>query len=158
MKAVIQRVTKASVSVDGKIISSIENGLCILIGIKRDDTLADMEYIVRKILNMKVFEGQNGRKWCANVMEKEYEVLCVSQFTLYHVMKGNKLDFHKAMPAQDSEPFYMNFLAELGKKYKPELIKDGKFGAMMQVHIQNDGPVTLEIESPIKTANDVTDV
>nr|XP_012147645.1 PREDICTED: D-tyrosyl-tRNA(Tyr) deacylase 1-like [Megachile rotundata] len=83
-------------------------------------------------------------------MDKQYEILCISQFTLYHALKGNRLDFHKAMSAQESEPFYNKFLTELGKSYKPELIKDGKFGAMMEVNIQNSGPVTLEIESPIK--------
>ncbi|CAK9818697.1 D-aminoacyl-tRNA deacylase 1 [Anthophora plagiata] len=150
MKAVIQRVTKASVSVDGEVISSIGNGLCVLIGIKRDDSKEDIKYIVRKILNTKIFDN-NDKKWGASVMDKQYEILCISQFTLYHNLKGNRLDYHRAMPAQESEPFYNNFLAELGKNYKPELIKDGKFGAMMEVNIQNSGPVTLEIESPVKS-------
>ncbi|KAL0108639.1 hypothetical protein PUN28_015239 [Cardiocondyla obscurior] len=123
MKAVIQRVSKASVSVDGEIISSIGNGLCVLIGIKRDDEVADMKYIVRKILNTKIFDGDKGKRWGASVADKKYEILCISQFTLYHVLKGNKLDFHRAMPAQESESFYMNFLAELRKEYVPELIK-----------------------------------
>ncbi|XP_028044805.1 D-aminoacyl-tRNA deacylase 1 isoform X3 [Monomorium pharaonis] len=157
MKAVIQRVSKASVSVDGEIISSIGNGLCVLIGIKRDDGTADIKYIVRKILNTKIFDDDKGKRWAASVADKKYEILCISQFTLYHVLKGNKLDFHRAMPAQESEPFYMNFLAELRKNYIPELVKDGKFGAMMEVCIQNSGPVTLEIESPIKsTCNENT--
>ncbi|XP_078053328.1 D-aminoacyl-tRNA deacylase isoform X3 [Augochlora pura] len=150
MKAVIQRVTKASVSVNGEIVNSIGNGLCVLIGIKRDDTLEDIKYIVKKLLNIKIFDG-NDKKWGANVMDKQYEILCISQFTLYHNLKGNRLDFHRAMSAQESEPFYNNFLAELGKNYKPELVKDGKFGAMMEVNIQNSGPVTIEIESPIKS-------
>ncbi|XP_012216974.1 D-aminoacyl-tRNA deacylase 1 isoform X2 [Linepithema humile] len=160
MKAIIQRVSKASVSVDGEIVNSIGNGLCVLIGIKRDDGVADVEYIVRKILNTKIFDGDKGKRWGASVVDKKYEILCISQFTLYHVLKGNKLDFHRAMPAQESEPFYMNFLAELRKKYIPELIKDGKFGAMMEVCIQNSGPVTLEIESPIKSISndDIGDV
>ncbi|XP_006614446.1 uncharacterized protein LOC102681677 isoform X1 [Apis dorsata] len=149
MKAVIQRVTKASVSVDGQVISSIGNGLCILIGIKRDDTIEDIKYIVKKILNTKIFDDDN-KKWNANVMDKQYEILCISQFTLYHALKGNRLDFHKAMSAQDAGPFYNKFLIELGKNYKPELIKDGKFGAMMEVDIKNNGPVTLEIESSLK--------
>ncbi|XP_046751308.1 D-aminoacyl-tRNA deacylase 1 [Diprion similis] len=152
MKAVIQRVTKASVSVNGETVSCIGRGLCVLIGLKKDDNVVDMEYIIRKILNTKIFEDEKGKRWSTSVMDNNYEILCVSQFTLYHQMKGNKLDFHRAMPAADSEPFYNNFLLELGKKYKPELIKDGKFGAMMQVLIENDGPVTLEIESPIKTS------
>lgn len=151
MKAIIQRVSKASVSVDGEVISSIGNGLCVLIGIKRDDGATDMKYIVRKILNTKIFDDDQGKKWGASVADKKYEILCISQFTLYHVLKGNKLDFHRAMPAQESEPFYMNFLAELRKEYVPELVRDGKFGAMMEVCIQNNGPVTLEIESPISS-------
>ncbi|XP_043477677.1 D-aminoacyl-tRNA deacylase 1 [Leptopilina heterotoma] len=149
MKAIIQRVAKASVSVNGEIISSIENGLCVLIGIKRDDTLNDMEYIVKKILNTKIFNNEDGKKWSANVKEKKYEILCISQFTLYHVLKGNRLDFHRAMHAHEAEIFYNKFLTQLGEDYEPEKIKDGKFGAMMEVNIQNSGPVTLEIESSV---------
>lgn len=78
---------------------------------------------IRKILNTKIFDDDKGKKWGASVADKKYEILCISQFTLYHVLKGNKLDFHRAMPAQESEPFYMNFLAELRKKYVPELVK-----------------------------------
>lgn len=78
---------------------------------------------VRKILNTKIFDGDNGKKWSASVVDKQYEILCISQFTLYHNLKGNKLDFHKAMPAQESEPFYNQFLLELGKTYKPEFVK-----------------------------------
>lgn len=78
---------------------------------------------VRKILNTKLFDGDKGKKWGASVVDKKYEILCISQFTLYHVLKGNKLDFHRAMSAQESEPFYMNFLTELRKKYIPELVK-----------------------------------
>ncbi|KAF7989645.1 hypothetical protein HCN44_008319 [Aphidius gifuensis] len=150
MKTVIQRVTKASVTVDGKVISSIGNGLCVLVGIKNDDTIEDLDYIVRKILNLKIFDGENGKKWSASVMDKQYEILCISQFTLYHTLKGNKLDFHQAMTASLAEPFYNNFLSELGKKYEPKYIKDGRFGAMMSVNIENDGPVTLDIESSAK--------
>ncbi|CAK9826362.1 D-aminoacyl-tRNA deacylase 1 [Anthophora retusa] len=150
MKAVIQRVTKASVSVDGEVISSIGTGLCVLIGIKRDDSKEDIKYIVSKILNTKIFDN-NDKKWGASVMDKQYEILCISEFTLYHKLKGKRLDYHRAMPAQESEPFYKDFLTELGRNYNPELIKDGKFGAMMEVFIQNSGPVTLEIESPVKS-------
>lgn len=74
-------------------------------------------------MNIKIFDDNNGKKWNANVMDKQYEILCVSQFTLYQNLKGNRLDFHRAMPAQESELFYSNFLTELGKNYKPELIK-----------------------------------
>ncbi|CAD1468169.1 unnamed protein product, partial [Heterotrigona itama] len=105
---------------------------------------------VRKILNIKMFDDDNNKKWNKSVMDKNYEILCISQFTLYHILKGNRLDFHKAMPAQEAYSFYNTFLIELGKNYNPDLIKDGKFGAMMEVDIRNSGPVTLEIESPFK--------
>lgn len=76
------------------------------------------------------------------------EILCISQFTLYHRLKGNKPDFHLAMQGEQAQKMYLGILKQLGEKYNSEKIKDGIFGAMMQVHIQNDGPVTLELESP----------
>lgn len=148
MKAVIQRVTKASVTVDGQTVSSIGQGLCVLIGIHRDDTRKDMEYIVRKILNYRLFDNADGKRWNKSVKDLNHEVLCVSQFTLYHLMKGNKPDFHLSMSGDASKEFYLDFLSELRKNYCEDKIKDGQFGAMMQVVIQNDGPVTVEIESP----------
>ncbi|XP_051568966.1 D-aminoacyl-tRNA deacylase 1 [Myxocyprinus asiaticus] len=148
MKAIIQRVTKASVSVGEEQISSIGRGLCVLFGISVEDTQKDVDYMVRKILNLRLFEDENGRAWSRSVMDRELEVLCVSQFTLQCILKGNKPDFHSAMPAELAQPFYNNILEQLRVAYKPELIKDGHFGAYMQVHIQNDGPVTIPLESP----------
>uniref|UniRef100_A0A8C7HFV1 D-aminoacyl-tRNA deacylase n=1 Tax=Oncorhynchus kisutch TaxID=8019 RepID=A0A8C7HFV1_ONCKI len=148
MKAIIQRVTTASVSVGEVPISSIGRGLCVLLGISMEDTQKDVDYMVRKILNLRLFDDENGRAWSKSVMDKEYEVLCVSQFTLQCILKGNKPDFHAAMPAELSQPFYNNILEHLRSTYKPEMIKDGQFGAYMQVHIQNDGPVTIELVSP----------
>lgn len=142
----IQRVMKASVSVSDEIVSSIQNGLCVLVGIARDDTDKDMEFIVRKILNIRLFE-ENETKWHKSVVDKDYEILCVSQFTLQSSLKGNKPDFHVAMGADTSKEFYDRFLAKLGAAYKLDKIKDGKFGAYMQVNIQNDGPVTIIIDS-----------
>ncbi|CAB1344617.1 unnamed protein product [Coregonus sp. 'balchen'] len=148
MKAIIQRVTTASVSVGELQISSIGRGLCVLLGISMEDTQKDVNYMVRKILNLRLFEDENGRAWSKSVMDREYEVLCVSQFTLQCILKGNKPDFHAAMPAELAQPFYNNILEHLRSTYKPEMIKDGQFGAKMQVHIQNDGPVTIELVSP----------
>lgn len=147
MRAVIQKVTKASVSVNGELISSIGKGLCVLIGISREDTPKDIEYMVRKITNLKIFADENEILWKKSVVDKNYEILCVSQFTLYTILKGNKLDFHRAMGADQSKDFYYQFLEDLGKAYNPDLIKDGVFGAFMQVDIQNDGPVTIELDS-----------
>ncbi|XP_065149836.1 D-aminoacyl-tRNA deacylase 1 [Paramisgurnus dabryanus] len=148
MKAIIQRVTKASVTVGEQQISSIGRGICVLFGISVEDTQKDVEYMVRKILNLRLFDDENGRAWSRSVMDRELEVLCVSQFTLQSILKGNKPDYHSAMPAELAQPFYNNILEQLREAYKPELIKDGQFGAYMQVHIQNDGPVTIQLESP----------
>lgn len=147
MRAVIQRVTSASVTVNGEIISSIGRGFCVLIGICREDTEDDLDYIAQKVLKIKLFENDDGKKWSSNVVDKNFEILCVSQFTLYYHLKGNKLDFHRAMSANLSEPFYNKFLQKLGALYNHELIKDGKFGALMEVKIVNDGPVTVQLES-----------
>lgn len=121
---------------------------CVLFGISKHDNAKDLEYMVRKILNLRLFDDENGVRWKHSVKDKEYELLCVSQFTLQSVLKGNKPDFHNAMGAENSQAFYDSILTELGKNYNPEKIKNGKFGAYMQVEIQNDGPVTIEINSP----------
>ncbi|XP_030003266.1 D-aminoacyl-tRNA deacylase 1 [Sphaeramia orbicularis] len=153
MKAIIQRVTKATVTVGEEQISSVGRGLCVLLGISVEDTQRDVDYIVRKILNLRLFEDDSGRAWTKSVMDRDFEVLCVSQFTLQCILKGNKPDFHSAMPAELAQPFYNSFLENMRSSYKPELIKDGKFGAYMQVHIQNDGPVTIELTSPTGPAD-----
>ncbi|KAK3557141.1 hypothetical protein QTP70_024733 [Hemibagrus guttatus] len=154
MKAIIQRVIKASVTVGENHISSIGRGICVFVGISTQDTQKDVDYIVRKILNLRLFEDENGCAWNRNVMDKGFEVLCVSQFTLQCILKGNKPDFHSAMHADFAQPFYNNILEQLRIAYKPELIKDGQFGAYMQVHIQNDGPVTIYLESPATRIDD----
>jgi len=147
MKAVIQRVLNASVTVDGEMISSIGKGLCVLIGISRDDTDREIDYIVRKILNLRVFDDEDGKRWNKSVIDLQLPVLCVSQFTLYAVLKGNKPDFHQTMANDQSRDFYQRFLSRMSDSHKPEFIKDGLFGAFMQVHIQNDGPVTISVDS-----------
>ncbi|POI31993.1 hypothetical protein CIB84_004255, partial [Bambusicola thoracicus] len=142
MKAIVQRVAQASVTDNG---SKAEGTFMKMFS---HDLSYCLPLRVRKILNLRVFEDESGKHWSKSVMDKQYEVLCVSQFTLQCILKGNKPDYHMAMPTEQAESFYNNFLEQLRKAYKPELIKDGKFGAYMQVHIQNDGPVTIELESP----------
>lgn len=88
------------------------------------------------------------KRWQRNVQECGLELLCVSQFTLYSRLKGNKPDFHLAMQGDAAQELYLQLLIKLGSIYQADRVKDGKFGAMMQVLIQNDGPVTIEIESP----------
>lgn len=101
---------------------------------------------MRKILNLRLFENE-GKRWSNSVQDEKLEILCVSQFTLYHRLKGNKPDFHLAMQGVAAEELYNKFLDTLRGQYESDKIKDGKFGAYMQVHIVNDGPVTLELES-----------
>ncbi|KAL5036441.1 D-tyrosyl-tRNA(Tyr) deacylase [Batrachochytrium dendrobatidis] len=104
MRAVIQRVSSASVTVDGTVVSRINNGLCILVGLKVGDTDTEMDYITKKIMGLKVFQGtQSGKQWDANIKDINGDVLCVSQFTLYaKTSKGNKPDFHLAMKNTES--------------------------------------------------------
>jgi len=147
MRAIIQRVTKASVTVNDELISSIGRGICVLVGISKDDTEKDIEYIVRKILNVRIWDDEKGKRWQYSASQQRLEILCVSQFTLYHVLKGNSPDFHNAMAASSSEAFFQTFITALKTAYSPELVKEGKFGHHMQVHLQNDGPVTIQLDS-----------
>ncbi|CAE6455392.1 unnamed protein product [Rhizoctonia solani] len=149
MRAVIQRVSSASVTVDSNVVSSISQGLMCLIGIGDDDTEKDSEYIVNKILSLKVFDDPTtGAMWKKSVKDIEGEILCVSQFTLMaKTIKGAKPDFHKAMTGDLSRPLYASLLESMGRAYVPSRIKDGQFGAMMSVSLTNQGPVTLTIDS-----------
>lgn len=148
MRAVVQRVASASVEVDGRTVSEIGPGLLVLVGLHDSDSDADAEYICRKVLNMRLFPNETtGKAWDLNVVQKNYEVLLVSQFTLYGMLKGNKPDFHVAMPPERAKPFYASVVERFGKSYCPDAIKDGVFGAMMKVNLVNDGPVTMQIDS-----------
>uniref|UniRef100_A0A0N4Z0Q6 D-aminoacyl-tRNA deacylase n=1 Tax=Parastrongyloides trichosuri TaxID=131310 RepID=A0A0N4Z0Q6_PARTI len=148
MRAIIQRVTEASVTVEGSIISKIGQGICVLIGIERDDGIEDEKYIKNKILNLRLWPNpETGKPWDKSVLDMGYEVLCVSQFTLHAVLKGNRFDFHNAMNPQDAPLVYGSLVNALKSDYNPYKIKDGEFGAMMNVQIANDGPVTISIDS-----------
>lgn len=150
MRAVIQRVASASVTVDGEVISKISKGLMVLVGIGTDDTLTDVSTITKKILTLSVFNDPSdaGKMWKASIKDIDGEILCVSQFTLMaNTTKGNKPDFHRAMGTEASRTMYETFLNTLRQAYKPEKIQDGRFGAMMDVSLTNEGPVTYTIDS-----------
>ncbi|KAB1668925.1 hypothetical protein ERO13_A10G029300v2 [Gossypium hirsutum] len=154
MRAVVQRVASASVEVDGRIVSEIGPGLLVLVGIHDSDTESDADYICRKVLNMRLFTNEStGKGWDQNVMQRNYGVLLVSQFTLYGILKGNKPDFHVAMPPQTAKPFYESIVDKFRKAYKPDAVKDGVFGAMMKVSLVNDGPVTMQLDSSQPSKN-----
>eukprot|EP01090_Pellita_catalonica_P023231 TRINITY_DN9418_c0_g1_i1.p1 TRINITY_DN9418_c0_g1~~TRINITY_DN9418_c0_g1_i1.p1 ORF type:complete len:160 (-),score=20.21 TRINITY_DN9418_c0_g1_i1:35-481(-) len=147
MRLLVQRVLRASVSLDGKIKSSIGKGLLVLVGISRDDTQNDLQQMCRRLLRLRIWDGDEGKTWDQNVQQKGYEILLVSQFTLYTRMKGNKPDFHYAMPPTDAKNFYDNFVALVRQTYDSSKIFEGEFGGYMAVESVNDGPVTISLES-----------
>jgi D-tyrosyl-tRNA(Tyr) deacylase len=150
MRCIVQRVKQASVSVGEELVSSIGRGMCVLVGIHRDDTEADADWMVRKLLNLRIFHPDGEDRWQSSVKDNNLEILCVSQFTLYAVLKGNKPDFHQSMRADTSKQFFDHFIANLKRSYNEDLVKIGSFGSYMAVNIVNDGPVTITLDSPKK--------
>lgn len=156
MRVVIQRVTKASVTVDNQLISSINNGLCVLLGINREDDISSVEPLVKKVMTMKLFADNNKKEWkeslTQNTRENGLELLLVSQFTLDAYFKGAKPDFHKAMGGDNAKKIFDHALATAGKLHPQgeSYVKTGQFGAMMSVEIVNDGPVTIIYDYPQK--------
>lgn len=147
MKVVIQKVTQASVEVDSKIVSSIGEGLLVLVGIHRDDTEQDCEYVIKKIVNLRLFDHDE-KYFDKSVKDLDLDILCVSQFTLYgSLKKGNRPSFDKAMPPAQAKEFYAKFLEKL-RAVHPK-VHDGQFGALMKVSLVNDGPVTIIGESKL---------
>ena len=149
MKVIIQRVLHASASVDGKVVSSIGKGLCLLLGINRNDTHQEIEYIVNKVLNLRLFEDASGKKWEVGVRDAGLEILCLSQFTLCCVLKGNKPDFHQAMHGDKSSEMFGDCVKRFRDLYSTEAVKSGLFGSYSHILLENDGPVTIDLESPV---------
>ncbi|KAG7094308.1 hypothetical protein E1B28_007910 [Marasmius oreades] len=148
MRAVVQRVASASVTVDSETVSQISQGLMVLVGIGKDDTMADATTLINKIIRLRVFDDTEGKMWKRSVKDIDGDVLCVSQFTLFaNTNKGYKPDFHHAMASDSSRELYSSFLEKLKEAYIPEKIKDGRFGAMMNVSLTNEGPVTFTIDT-----------
>ncbi len=149
MRAVIQRVTEASVVIDKKIASEIKNGILILLGIEDADDQEDIDWLCRKISNMRIFPDDEG-VMNKSLLDVDGEALIVSQFTLHaSTKKGNRPSYIQAAKPDVAIPLYQDFIAEfeglLGKE-----VKTGEFGADMQVSLINDGPVTILIDSKNK--------
>ncbi|CAI5492311.1 unnamed protein product, partial [Closterium sp. Naga37s-1] len=119
--------------VEGRVVAEIGAGLCVLVGVMAGDGEQDCDYMCRKILNLRLWPNEKtGKAWDQSVSQRGYEVLLVSQFTLYGQPKGNKLDFHVAMPPQEASAFYDAFVHRVRRAYHPDRVKDGIFGAMME--------------------------
>ena len=149
MRVVIQKVTQASVSIENQIVASIDKGLLVLVGIEDGDTNEDIAWLSSKLVNLRVFDDDNG-VMNLSVKEVEGEVLIVSQFTLHaSTKKGNRPSYIKAARPEVAIPIYEAFIKQvetlLGKR-----VPTGQFGAMMQVSLCNDGPVTILIDTKNK--------
>lgn len=146
MRLLIQKVTQASVTVDNKIKSTIKQGLLIFVGIINEDTKDDIEYLVKKALNLRIFDDEYG-VMNKSVIEIAGEVLVVSQFTLHaSTKKGNRPSYIRAAKPEISIPLYEEFCNSLSEQLNKD-IQTGEFGADMKVNLINDGPVTILIDS-----------
>ena len=145
MRAVVQRVTSSSVSVDGKVIGAIGKGFNVLIGLAKDDTMDDLNYIKDKIVNLRVFQDEND-KMNLSLLDVEGEILAISQFTLYgDCRKGRRPNFMEALGGDEAIKLYDEFVKML--KATGLKVETGEFGADMKVEIHNDGPVTILLDS-----------
>ncbi len=149
MKAVLQRVSRASVAIDGKKVAAIENGLLVLLGIVNEDTQADIDWLCNKIVNLRIF-GDEAGVMNRSVQDVKGQVLIVSQFTLHALTKkGNRPSYIRAAKPEIAIPLYETFINSMETVLGCE-VQTGQFGANMQVELLNDGPVTIIIDSKQK--------
>lgn len=145
MRMVVQRVKEAKVTVDNQTVGQIQRGLLILLAIHKDDTVKNIEWMVNKAVNLRIFSDEQG-KMNHSVKDIHGEALVVSQFTLYANCKsGNRPDFLESAKGPDAEALYLQFVANL--KQKLGRVETGKFGAMMDISLVNEGPVTVLVDS-----------
>ena len=146
MRLLIQRVTEASVTIDQKVKSAIEKGLLILVGIENEDDQTDIEWLTRKLLNLRIFDDENG-VMNKSVTDVEGDLLIISQFTLHaSTKKGNRPSYIKAAKPEIAVPLYNQFVNHVEKELG-KTVGTGEFGADMKVRLLNDGPVTIWIDS-----------
>ena len=146
MRAVIQRVKEASVEVEGKEVGKISRGLLVLLGIGKEDTVRDMDWMIDKIIHLRIFETDEG-KLDKSLLDVKGQLLLVSQFTLYgDCSKGRRPSFSNAMAVSEAKEFFEFFVSKAREKV--EKVETGVFQASMNVSLVNEGPVTLIIDSP----------
>ena len=145
MRAIVQRVTYSSVSINNELVSEIKKGLNVLVGISNNDNNKDLLYIKDKIINLRIFEDEDG-KMNKSLLDVNGELLIVSQFTLYgDCRKGRRPSFIEALSGESAKQIYLDFVKECEKELPT--VKCGVFGADMKVIIHNDGPVTIMLDS-----------
>jgi len=145
LRAVVQRVNFSKVEVDGRVIGSINKGLNVLLGVSKEDSIDDIKYLKDKILNLRIFEDEEG-KMNKSLIDVAGELLVISQFTLYgDCRKGKRPSFIEALGGEEAKKFYEEFVKEC--KEVLGNVETGEFGADMKVTIENDGPVTIILDS-----------
>ena len=145
MRAVIQRVTRAKVTVDGEVVGQIDHGLVVLLGIASDDKEADADYLAQKIIALRIFDDSEG-KMNVSLKDAQGGLLVVSQFTLYgDVRRGLRPSWSDAAPPEKAEPLYQYFVQKCREVVGE--VETGSFRKMMAVELVNDGPVTLMLDS-----------
>ena len=149
MRAVIQRVREASVSIDNQVKSSIQNGLLLLVGIEDADTDEDIQWLSNKICHLRIFDDKEG-VMNLSIKDIDGEILAISQFTLHaKTKKGNRPSYQQAAKPEVSIPIYNKFVEQLGVDLGKD-VQTGKFGAYMKINLINDGPVTIIIDTKNK--------
>jgi D-aminoacyl-tRNA deacylase len=149
MRLVIQRVSKAEVvdQDNNEIFGSINSGVCVMVGIGPDDGEEALEWACKKILDLRLWPDDDGKPWKSTVTTAEKAVLLISNFTLYaEIIKKGRLDFHNACPPEPARAVYEQLVAKIEER-APGRTQSGRFGAMMTVNIENDGPVTITCDS-----------
>ena len=148
MRVIIQRVSEASVSIDSQVNAKIKQGLMILVGISSEDNHEDIDWLTQKIINLRIFNDENG-KMNLSLLDAKGEILLISQFTLFaSTKKGNRPSFIQSAKPEIAVPLYEQFIISL--KDRGISIQTGTFGADMKVSLTNDGPVTISIDSKNK--------
>ena len=147
MRVVVQRSKYSSVTVDGKIVGQIDNGLVLLVGITKEDTLEDLEYMAKKVLNLRIFDDSNG-VMNKSIVDNVGNILSISQFTLCaNTKKGNRPSYIDAMEPEMAKKYYLKFNEMLRENV---VVAEGIFQADMLVNINNDGPITIILDSKNK--------
>lgn len=146
MKIVIQRVSEASVTIENKVVADIKGGLLVLLGIVNEDSAEDIEWLCKKLLNLRIFNDDNG-VMNKSLLDVDGDLIVVSQFTLHaSTKKGNRPSYIKAAKPDIAIPLYENFISHL-ETIQNKKVQTGEFGADMKVQLLNDGPVTIIIDS-----------
>ena len=149
MRIVVQRVSEASVRIEGKIVGSITQGLMVLVGIETNDVQSDVDYLIQKLVNLRIFNDEEG-KMNLSIQDVGGDLLVVSQFTLHaFTKKGNRPSYIRAARPEQAIPLYTYFIEQAQKELKSK-IQTGEFGADMKVSLVNDGPVTIILDSANK--------